>query len=401
MTRRALTVALVLACLWGCTSEGTTTDDKDTSCTSSNCATTDVTTSDSDSVTPTTGDGISPSLDLSQPQDTTPGKDGQIGCTGASCDATQPKTTALYMTFFSHNERTLMRYGRVRESKEGYLTFRNSLIRIAKLFKTYGARYSWQSDYVFLEGIEKYEAEVLKDDPAATNNKPLLVYLSEDLGVSIEVHAHECWGPPNNGDCKDKAYNYADVAYLIKQIGGVEPRGVIGGSSAAERTVGDFANCIKGNVFDSSWCPTILIGYAGDQGGHKGTDDENSGVWNPTEFSNEQFTVHNPNGKLHYVGSGRSLGAFGSTNGAKPLDYIKGLLERIANGTAPAGKIYTASINFNEDMMIDSDYYDELEDYLKAFKPYIDSGQMVYANFPEVVEAWQTVFNSEPNIYSY
>ena len=310
--------------------------------------------------------------------------------------------TPIYLTIFSHNERTIARYGKFRDNLDDYLTYRANLIDVAELLHRYGVHYGWQTDYLVIEAMDKFEEQALAMDPEATSGKPVLQYLVEDLGVSVDPHAHECITPPNRGDCGDRDYNYADVAYVIGELGGVEPTGVIGGTSEAERTVGDFGSCIQGNVYDYAWCPDVLTGYAGVSGGHA-NDDHHSGVWRPTEFNDTDFLINDPAGPLANVGRGYSLGAFsGSTfGGPNPLDYIEGLAERLRTGEAEPGRMYTATLNFNEDQFIENDWLDTLEGILVRLQPLVDEGRVIYTNFVETVDVWKSVYDSQPNIYAY
>ncbi len=312
--------------------------------------------------------------------------------------------TPIYLTIFSHNERTITRYGKFRDNFDDYLVYRRNLIDVAELLHRYGVHYGWQTDYLIIEAMDNFEDEALALDPAATGGKPILRYLVEDLGVSVDPHAHECITPPNRGDCGDRQYNYADVAYVIGKLGGVEPTGVIGGTSEAERTVADFGSCIEGNVYDFSWCPDVLTGYAGVSGGHA-NDDHHSGVWRPTEFNDTDFLINDPGGPLANVGRGYSLGAFSGTSfgfgGPAPLDYIEGLAERLRTGEAEPGRVYTATLNFNEDQFIENNWLGTLEGILVRLQPLVDEGRVIYTNFVETVDIWKNVYRSEPNIYAY
>lgn len=337
------------------------------------------------------------------PADTQSPKADVITATDANPDMGETVNggvTPVYVTFVSHNERTLTRFGRFRENLSDYKIWRASVIRVAKMIRDYGAKYSWQTDYVIIEGIETFESQVLASDSAATNGKPILRYLKEDLGVSIEPHAHECDLATNN-NCKDKKYNYADLAQLIKTIGGVDPAPIIGGSTSAERTLAAWESCIKGNVFSITWCPEALTVFAGDQGGHNGGDDYHSGVWYPSDLTTG-FLAHNTSGKLAYIGSSYLFSAdFGLSQSAtlEPLAFIQSCAAKLKSGELEGNRIYTASVMLIEDHMIDKDQYGAVENFLKQLKPLIDSGQVVSATYPEVLGIWKTTYTSNPNIY--
>ncbi len=313
-----------------------------------------------------------------------------------------PDVTPIYLTIFSHNERTATRYDRYATDPAGYATWRAAMIEVARLLHDRGVRYSWQTDYLMVDAIERYEADALAADPGPTGGLPLLTYFADELGVSIEPHAHECVDPPLRGDCTREPYDYADVAARIEQVSGITPAPVIGGTSEAERSLDDFTSCIGGNVFAVPWCPRILTGFAGTTGGHT-TDDHHSGVWRPSGFDAAGFLTDDPDGVIANVGRGYSLGAFGAFGGASidPLTFITGLAERLRTGEAPPGRIYTATVNFNEDTLIENDLLDDIASVLDTLQPLVDEGRVVYANFPEVVAAWEDRYDAEPNIYAY
>ena len=91
--------------------------------------------------------------------------------TTTTTQPTVPLETPVYVTIVSHNERdtetgsgVLVKYGDMRVSKEGYVAFRDSLITVAEMIHQYGLKYSYQTDYMFLDGIELYEEIVLKEN---------------------------------------------------------------------------------------------------------------------------------------------------------------------------------------------------------------------------------------------
>lgn len=362
------------------------------------------------SAPPRPGDGTRPPrLGPASTSSTAPSSDGADGTVGADwvaapppAAAPAPGVTPVLVTFFSHNERTRSRFDRFRTDPEAYAAWRSALIEVVRLFDEYGVRYSWQSDYVILEAITTFEADAVADDPDATDGLPILTWMAEEMGVSIEPHAHECITPPTEGDCSDRPYNYADVAQVLQDVSGIVPAPVIGGTSEAERSVQQFGACIRGNVYDVEWCPTILIGFAGAQGGHT-TDDHHSGVWRPSGFDSDGFLVHDPDGPLLNVGRGYSIGLFSDTvrTEVEPLEFITGLAERLRTGAAEPDRVYTATLNFNEDALVDEDILPDLEAALAELAPLAADGRIVYANFPEVAAAWNAWYGGEPNIYDY
>jgi len=124
----------------------------------------------------------------------------------------------------------------------------------------------WETDYVVLEAMDEYESQV---DQSNTNNKHILLYLTQDLGFSIDPHTH--------------TYNMADVTKLISDQGAISST-VIGGVKAFEcqadgELEGSFTTVdwreelslndnglIAGEIYNVTWEPKVLSGAG--MGGH-------------------------------------------------------------------------------------------------------------------------------------
>ena len=288
----------------------------------------------------------------------------------------EPKTV-IYVTIVSHNEDDDERYGSY-NIKEGYLEFRDALLKMVDLIMKYNASYDFQPEWKFLEAALKYEkGDVLKN----TNNKNILRYFKEDLGIQIDPHSHEGYG-----------YNYADVAYLIKQLG-VEPSNVVGGFLAYPNIFGEgeivwekFREPLKGQKYDYTWNTTVLWGGA--VLNHQGDEHPTSGVYRPK--NQEEFRVHDPSGNLIVIGTGGYLG-----NLEKLIDDI------YISKKAPSDKMYTLSIMFMErDVWLGGEKkLLQYETILKEVDSYVKQGSVKWATLSEIVEIWKTEYNSEPNIY--
>ena len=340
----------------------------------------------------------------SKPED--PAAPGDAGPVQASDSGVQASSSPIYFTIFTHNERTLSRYGSLRENEEDYQEFRTTLLQVATMLHDYGAKYSWQTDYVFLEAYETFEDTLLAADLTATNGKPMLRYLVEDLGVSVEAHAHDCISPsdyPSNACVEEgKAYNYADVAYLIETLGEVTPPPLVGGITA--RPLSYFADCVVANEHPYTWCPEIVTGYNDGRGHVPGADDFTSGVWRPSELRGDAFHEHNASSNILFIGNGayftEELAANWHGKEINNRDYINALIEQIETGQAPQDQIYTVSLFLAEFTNRDYDGFETLESYLRDFlKPLIDDGKLVPMTFPQVAQVWASTFDSRPNVY--
>ncbi|MBM4202045.1 MAG: hypothetical protein FJ189_12275, partial [Gammaproteobacteria bacterium] len=104
--------------------------------------------------------------------------------------------TPVHVTMVSHNETDNARYGLL-DTESGYLAMRAAILQIAGLMTQYGAAWSHQSDWRFLEAVRRWDQGAVLN---STNGKNILRYLREDLGFEIDAHSHE-----------SEDYNYADV----------------------------------------------------------------------------------------------------------------------------------------------------------------------------------------------
>jgi len=312
----------------------------------------------------------------------------------------------VYVTVYSHNEETWS-YKVNTEIK--YRDYRAGLVERAQVFSDYGIDWDWQTDQPVVEAMIKYEG--MADLLALTDGKNILQYL-ESKGASLDPHSHNL--------------NYADIVYLMKQLG-AKASGVIGGTIVVEcgsEYLGflDFDSWrdnveiqadgyVHGEEYPSAlWKPTVLS----DPGmGQHWFDDWSSGVWQPGDASS--FLTHDPDNEIIYIGEGYPhdtvlIGtehAGGSEVYNIDGQYIKELVEKIANKELPTGTkdgerfMYTASIHVRDMAMVDEDSnpVNTIEGLNKIFaelKPLKDSGKIIFADFETVAKVWQTEYNSVP-----
>ena len=309
------------------------------------------------------------------------------------------KTEPIYVSIFTHNEEDDPYWLELRDDRKKYLDYRAYLIAKVKMVRQYGAIINWQSDHVVLEAMEKFEnGDLLKE----TNGKTVMRWMVEDMGMKVDPHGHL------------SQYNYADLAYLMQKMGGGNS-GVMGGfalfqvgrSGKLEQI--DFLKtldigtdgAIRGRKFpSSSWKPKIVV--EGGMIGH-GYDEYSSGVWRPQEHGD--FLQNQPNGRFICIGTGFPFHStiVGPREAAGPqvrysnVEYIKELIDKIQAGTAPAGKIYTASIHSQDHEKKGS--VAELQQTLKTLQPYVRNGQIVYQDFESVALIWRSRYQEQPNRY--
>ncbi|CAM2005371.1 hypothetical protein [Acanthopleuribacter pedis] len=112
------------------------------------------------------------------------------------------------MTVYGHNED---RWANVVGTLPASQSYRDNLVERLQLIPSHGAALNWQSDHVVLEAILDFENQV---DQSNTNDKNIVRYLVEDLGFSVDPHAHTSY-------C-------ADVAEIMGPLG-ITPSNVLGG----------------------------------------------------------------------------------------------------------------------------------------------------------------------------
>jgi hypothetical protein len=299
----------------------------------------------------------------------------------------------IYVTFFSHNEDE-QDWQRLLNDEQEYLHYRSVLIAKIKLLHQYNAVVNWESEYVVLNAMKKYEkGDLLK----ATNGKNVLRWMVEDMGMKVDPHGHLF------------QYNYADLAYLIESLG-VKPSSVVGGFELFKcgQVPGklDQVNwkksleinedgTIRGRKFPHySWRPVIL-GQPGMMG-HV-FDEFSSGVWHPEEGGD--FLKNQINGKFIYIGQGYPFGAtnLGGNYREKfnSINYITELSDKIRTGQAPAGKIYTCSMLMRDDYQPVS--MELLKKTLEALQDLARSGRIVYKDYESVAQIWRTRYQERPN----
>lgn len=245
---------------------------------------------------------------------------------------------------------------------------RDAVVTFAQMLKELNVGYNWQSDWNFLLAVTMFD-----DGTPSTNNKNIVRYLAEDLGMSIGPHAHE------------STHTYADVAALIDQLG-VTPNGVVGGFllSPANRSKLEYLrNPIEGDVYDYTWTPKILWG--GGSPGHR-ADPEVSGVWLPTNTKN--YFTHDENGSLPDVGTYLS-----NWEGVDELIALQ-----VANKLTP-GLIYTSSIMITQDYLLTTTGRDDVRSHIEALQDAVSDGRVVFSDIETVVKIWEEDYNSVPNIY--
>lgn len=295
------------------------------------------------------------------------------GTTTGSTTTPAPSTPTIYVSIVTHSEDTSSPgIPNFSTDQTSTITERDGIAAFAAMLAKHGAKYDWQSDWNFLLGLKAFDK-----GSTAMNNKTLARYLVEDLGMSADPHSHQ-----HNG------YNYADVAYLISQLG-VTPSGIVGGFIAAPAEDSEYDELsvpIKGNKYPTyTWTPTALWG--GGTGLHINESEQwTSGIWIPK--SQADFFTPTSNGTP-------VIGRYNSDfNG---LDL---LLEKQKNGELQAGNMYTITITTNQNLFT-TNYIADFEKQIATYANETAAGNIVWVTLPQALDIWHTQYNSNPTILKY
>jgi hypothetical protein len=260
----------------------------------------------------------------------------------------------------------------------GYRDFRSALLDFANRMHLAGLVWNFQPDWNFLLGITKYE--VTQADAtllAETNNKNVLRYLHEDLGVEIDPHSHE-----NGG------YNYADVAYLISQLG-VTPAPVVGGHiyDPNETTYQDWPRFVTGVTCQRYTCPAwraeLLMG-AGTP--NHANDPVVTGMWEPSSPT-EYFTAGNS-----------GIATFGGWD--NDIASIAPLADQVQSGERDSNLLWTFALNVNHSDIVQPGYL------ANTMQPKIDqlvqlqaAARIEVATFTTALTKWRNDYAERPSVF--
>ena len=315
---------------------------------------------------------------MNSPDPTTDETGTTAPTTANSSVATSPSTEApttptIYVSIVTHSEDTSSPgIPNFSTDEASTITERDGVAAFAKMLSNHGAKYDWQSDWNFLLGLKAFDK-----GSAAMNNKTLVHYLIDDLGMSADPHSHQ-----HNG------YNYADVAYLMSQLG-VTPSGIVGGFIAApteDSEYGELSVPITGNKYPSyTWTPTALWG--GGTGLHINESEQwKSGIWIPKSEA-DLFTPVNTGTPI--------IGRYNSD-----FNGLDDLLEKQKNTELEAGNMYTITITTNQNLFTTS-YIADFEKQVATYADETAAGKIIWVTLPEALEIWRDQYNSAPTILEY
>lgn len=333
------------------------------------------------------------------------GETAQVADKTGNSSSTGQRRTPVYVTFYAHNEEGAP-WDRFPAEPELYNEYRSDLIRKIQLLHDNGAALSWQADHTVLRAMLDYEKGTLLE---TTNNKNILRWMVEDMGVEVAPHGHLT------------QYNYADLVYLINELG-VTPAPVVGGF-ILYRCGGNDRSASSTPIAEIDWIKHLEISTDGTISGRKYPgftwqpeilalpamyhhlfDEYSSGVWQVGATGG--FTVHDPGGQFitigqgypHYAQSLRLRDANGTPVNWSPVDYIKELVDNIQANPDLQGLIFTASI-YIRDYPTEgrTGIYERLERSLAELAPLVQERSVIFANYQEVAGIWNKDYQGIAN----
>lgn len=285
----------------------------------------------------------------------------------------------LYLYLVSHNEDNIG-YLNGPTGFTRYTTARGKLIEVCDMVQAKKMKYNWGSDHVALRAIAQFDTG---STLLSTNGKNLAKWMTEDRGIECDPHSHEM------------TYNYADVAYLMSQLG-IAPSNTMSGYLYGQLQNGhsweDYQDGEPGDSFPGyTWYPEIKWG-AGSPG-HV-ADLNYFGVYRPKSMS--EFTVHEPTNHLIFCGTGCALKLTDTTNVAEEIAAIRNTIAAIQGGALPAHGIYMQEVFFSEGDVADPWFMPLLDEFTDSLNVIVSEGTAEWKNIAPIVEEWKNTFNNEP-----
>ncbi|UCE47720.1 MAG: hypothetical protein JSW47_19240, partial [Phycisphaerales bacterium] len=276
----------------------------------------------------------------------------------------------ILVSLITHNEEPPIGPDYVNR-KAKFRSQRAALVEFAQALHDRGVMWNFQSDWNFLQAIGLYDT----GDPS-TNNKNFLRYIKEDLGFEADPHAHQT------------KYDYADVAFLIEDVG-VPVSGTVGGMVVyppEASILEQFFQPITGWMYpDYTWEAEILWG--GGKVDHVNEEPLwSSGVWRPKDKYHFFEHDEDPN-KPPFVAR------FGSR-----WDNLDRLIQMNIDGKLAPDKIYTCSLGIQQGAIADTG---KMNFFLSQLDARVGDPNLQWVGLSEVIEIWHSKYDSQPNILRY
>ena len=280
----------------------------------------------------------------------------------------------LYLSFVTHNEEN-----EPYNNYNYYILRRNLIVQLAQYVVQNNAVWNFQSDWKFLQYVSVFDTGSVVSN---TNGKNLIRWLTEDMGIYCDPHAHET------------QYNYADVAYLHQQLG-ITPTKVVGGFIYNQVIGGNnwenLEQGIYGRVYTNYfWKPDILWG--GGTPLHV-NDPQNYGMWKPQSMAN--YYVHDSTKNLTLVGNGCTNKIFDTTAVTTALNKVRNLINAYETGLIPDTGYYTSNV-FMSIGQLSNMQVNKMKQFIDTVNIYVSQGRIKWKNIQGMHSTWNTDFGRKP-----
>lgn len=282
--------------------------------------------------------------------------------------------SVLYFNFLSHNEETAQW-----DLTPFYTANRLTLISLTTDFQTRGITWNMQSDWRYLNNVIIQDPALIT---ATTNNKNILLWMYEDMGVEMDPHAHE------------SSYIYPDVAKLVDSIGLPESK-VMGGSIYNDYNgINLWTNLVNGqngNIFPGHfWEPDYMMG--GGTPMHV-ADLNYFGFWNPQ--STTSYLTHDTTSGLRHIGVGCEIKIKDTSQVIYVVRKLRDVVENVQNGTYPNNGFYVQTIFFEQANLNNATFYNKLLQIADSANAMVLAGDAQWKTLKQAYTLWETVYGAQ------
>lgn len=290
------------------------------------------------------------------------------------CVNTLSNAGHVYQSFVTHNEEN-----EPYNNYNYYILRRGIIVQLANYVVQNNARWNFQSDWKFLQAVINFDTGNVVSN---TNGKNLIKWLTEDMGIECDPHAHE------------SQYNYADVAYLHSQLG-ITPTKVVGGFLYNQIVNGNnwenLEQGIYGRIYTSYfWKPDILWG--GGTPNHV-NDPQNYGAWKPQSMAN--YYVHDSTKNLTLIGNGCSNKIYDTTAVYTALNKVRNLMNAYEYGLIPDTGFYTSNV-FMSVGQLNTSQLNKMKQFIDTINIYVSQGKIQWKSVKEIHDTWKSNYDKKP-----
>lgn len=276
---------------------------------------------------------------------------------------------------------------------------RENLLLWAEAIAPYTDTFNLQIDYPFMVTLPDCETDAHREETGGEN---VLEYLQNAYGWEFDPHQEGGYEAPDASPD-----DYADVHWALSQVVSA-PTDSVGGFVWNSQAMLDRldAGYTDSRLHGASWTPDLLTMAVHERHheGHFDQDDNTSGIWHPTDATPEGFVSHDASKRLPYIGTGLQHSNWSGSPHCDfnhGVEYAQVLLDMADAGTLPSDAIYTVTVAFPSSVMLEPEKYDRGLEIIQAAVVLVDAGRAEIASYRQVLERWESEYDSEPNVVTY